>query len=110
MNRRNTLKTIGTVGVAGALGIGMSGVASADRSDDGRTGRTNPGRIGTYNGTKALTSPDLGGSEHPILPLDMPAGFNSDLFHDEWGEGQVRGTTNVPGGGIRNVITFPLSL
>lgn len=49
-------------------------------------------------------------SEHPILPLDMPVAFNCDLFHDEWGEGQVRGTTNVPGGGIRNVLTFPPSL
>lgn len=49
-------------------------------------------------------------SEHPILPLDMPAAFNCDLFHDEWGEGQVRGTTNIPGGGIRNVLTFPPSL
>ena len=49
-------------------------------------------------------------SEHPILPLDMPVAFNCDLFHEEWGEGQVRGTTNVPGGGIRNVLTFPPSL
>lgn len=49
-------------------------------------------------------------SEHPILPLDMPVAFNCDLFHDEWGEGQVRGTTNIPGGGIRNVLTFPPSL
>lgn len=49
-------------------------------------------------------------SEHPILPLDMPVAFNCDLFHDEWGEGQVRGTTNAPGGGIRNVLTFPPSL
>ena len=49
-------------------------------------------------------------SEHPIPPLDMPVAFNCDLVHDEWGEGQVRGTTNVPGGGLRNVLTFPPSL
>ena len=49
-------------------------------------------------------------SEHPILPLDMPVAFNCDLFHEEWGEGQVRGTTNTPSGGIRNVLTFPPSL
>jgi len=49
-------------------------------------------------------------SEHPILPLDMPTAFNCDLFHEEWGEGQVRGTTNIPGGSIRNVLTFPPNL
>ena len=49
-------------------------------------------------------------SEHPILPLDMPVAFNCDLFHEEWGEGQVRGTSNIPGGGIRNILTFPPAL
>lgn len=40
----------------------------------------------------------------------MPVAFNCDLFHDEWGEGQVRGVTGSQSGGIRNVLTFPPSL
>lgn len=49
-------------------------------------------------------------SEHPILPLEVPVAFNCGLEHEDWGEGVVRGTTNIPGGGIRNVLTFPPSL
>lgn len=49
-------------------------------------------------------------SQHPILPLDVPVAFNCGLEHEDWGEGIVRGTTNIPGGGIRNVLTFPPSL
>lgn len=51
-------------------------------------------------------------SEHPIPQPDrVPVAFNCDLFHEEWGEGQVHGTmggTLAPG--IRNVLTFPPTL
>jgi hypothetical protein len=51
-------------------------------------------------------------SEHPIPPAGrVPHAFNCDLFHDEWGEGQVHGTTGgTMAGGIRNVLTFPSTL
>ena len=51
-------------------------------------------------------------SEHPIQFDDrVPVAFNCDLHHDEWGEGQVHGTTGgTMGGGIRNVLTFPPAL
>lgn len=50
-------------------------------------------------------------SEHPITPHErIPTAFNCDLFHEEWGEGQVHGTLGLPGGGLRNVLTFPPSL
>lgn len=49
-------------------------------------------------------------SEHPIPPMTgrVPVAFNCDLVHEEWGEGQVHGTTGgTMAGGIRNVLTFP---
>jgi hypothetical protein len=47
-------------------------------------------------------------SEHPITPHErIPTAFNCDLFHEEWGEGQVHGTLGLPSGGLRNVLTFP---
>lgn len=49
-------------------------------------------------------------SEHPIPPMTgrVPVAFNCDLLHEEWGEGQVHGTTGgTMAGGIRNVLTFP---
>lgn len=51
-------------------------------------------------------------SEHPIqFGGRVPVAFNCDLHHEEWGEGQVHGTTGgTMGGGIRNVLTFPPSL
>jgi hypothetical protein len=51
-------------------------------------------------------------SEHPIVAGGrVPAAFNCDLLHDEWGEGQVHGTLGgTMGPGRRNVLTFPPSL
>jgi hypothetical protein len=51
-------------------------------------------------------------SEHPIAPTErVPVAFNCDLFHEEWGEGQVHGTTGgTMAGGLRNVLTFPPTL
>ncbi|MEF8882367.1 MAG: hypothetical protein V5A34_07600 [Halapricum sp.] len=46
-------------------------------------------------------------SEPILLHLDQAAAFNCDLEHPEWGEGAARGVVGLPGGAIRNVLTFP---
>ncbi|WP_255152725.1 hypothetical protein [Halorarius halobius] len=47
-------------------------------------------------------------SADPILVyLDGPKAFNCDLSHDDWGAGAARGVIGLPGGAIRNVLTFP---
>lgn len=51
-------------------------------------------------------------SEHPIIGAGRaPSAFNCDLYHEEWGAGQVHGTLGgTLGTGLRNVLTFPPSL
>ena len=50
--------------------------------------------------------------EHPVIfEGPAPSAFNCELVHEEWGEGQVHGTTGgTMAPGIRNVLTFPPSL
>ena len=46
--------------------------------------------------------------QHPVIIQGAaPSAFNCTLAHDEWGTGQVHGTTGGTMPGIRNVLTFP---